>query len=94
MCQLKNAYIIWLMIITMTFAEKILLALYNVSKDKGPGGYRISELMPEGGTLMDARDAARRLMQQGYITIPQGLSAGPIIFITEEGCEKAQQLLM
>lgn len=78
----------------MTFDEEILVALYNVALENGAsGGYRISQLMPEGCTLLDAREVATRLLSQEYIEMPQGMSAGPIVYITEKGCSKAQSLL-
>ncbi len=78
----------------MSFDDKILVALYNVAVKNGePGGYRISQLIPEGCTLLDAREAATRLQSQGYITIPQGMAASPIVYITDKGCMRAQSLL-
>ena len=78
----------------ISFDDKILVALFNAAIDNvAPGGYRISQLMPEGSTLLDAREAASRLQSQGYITMPQGMSAGPIVYITETGYKRAQSLL-
>ena len=78
----------------MTFDDRVLVALYNVAvENNAPGGYRISQLMPEGCTLLDAREAAIRLESQGYITIPQGMAASPIVYITDMGCRRAQSLI-
>ena len=77
----------------LTLDEKVLVALYNATVKKGYGGYRISDLMPEGSTSLVARGVATRLQDQGYISIPQKMSASPIIFITDEGYKKAQSLM-
>lgn len=78
----------------MNFDDIILVKLYTVAAENDtPGGYRLSQLMPEGSTLLDARAAATRLQSQGYITIPQRMAAGPIVYITEKGCKRAQSLL-
>lgn len=77
----------------MSFDEKILVALYYATVENGIGGYRISKLMPQGSTLLEAREAAKRLEFQGYISMPQQMSAGPIIYIINKGCMKAQSLL-
>lgn len=77
----------------VSFDEKILVALYYATVENGIGGYRISQIVPVGSTLLEAREAAKRLECQGYISMPQSMSAGPIIYITKEGCSKAQSLL-
>ncbi len=78
----------------MTFDDEILCALYKVAvESNASGGYRLSQLMPEGCTLLDARAAATRLLSQGYIEMPQGMTAGPMVYITEKGCERAQLLM-
>lgn len=78
----------------MTFDERVLLALYDIAvKNGAPGGFRISGLMPDGCTLLDARKSATRLLSEGYIEIPQGMTAGPVVYITEKGFKKAQSLL-
>ena len=78
----------------MTIDDKILVALYTVAiANVAPGGYRISELMPDGCTLHDARTSATRLLSEGYIEIPQGMTAGPVVYITEKGSKRAQYLL-
>lgn len=79
----------------ISFDGRILVALYNAAVEKGvSGGFRISELMPEGCTLLDARMAATRLLSEGYIEIPQEMSAAPIVYFTEKGCKRVQELLM
>ena len=78
----------------LTFDDRILVALYNVAVENGFSyGYRISQLMPEGSTLLDAQAATTRLLAQGYIDMPQKMAAGPIVYITEKGCKRAQLLL-
>ena len=78
----------------MTFDEEILVALYYAAiKNGAPGGFKISDFLPEGYTLLDARNVAARLLSQGYITIPQGMAASPIVYITDMGCKRAQSLL-
>lgn len=77
----------------ISFDDRILVVLYNAAVEKGvSGGFRISELMPEGYTLLDARMAATRLLSKGHIEIPQGMTAAPIVYITEKGCKRAQEL--
>lgn len=49
--------------------------------------------MPAGSTLHDVREVATRLLSKGYIEMPQGMAAGPIVYITEKGCERAQSLI-
>ena len=49
--------------------------------------------MPEECNYLDARNVATRLLSQGYIAIPQGMSASPIVYITEKGRQRAQSLL-
>lgn len=79
----------------LSFDEKILVALYRVAVENGePGGYRISQFMPEGSNQYDARLAAERLISEGYITMPQKMCASPIVYITEKGFERAQELMM
>lgn len=78
----------------MNFDDIILVKLYTIAVENGTlGGYRLSQLMPEGCTLFDARAAAARLQSQGYITMPQGMAAGPIVYITGKGCKRVQSLL-
>ena len=78
----------------MTLDDRVLVALYNAAiENNAPGGYRISQLMPEECSLFDAREVATRLQSQGYITIPQGMAASPIVYITDMGCRRAQSLL-
>ena len=78
----------------MNYDDRILVALYNAAvANNAYGGYRLSQLMPEGSTLQDARAAAARLLSKGYIEMPQGMAAGPMVYITDEGCRKAQSLI-
>ena len=78
----------------MAIDEEILVALYYAAIKNGvPGGFRISEFMPEECNYLDARNVATRLLSQGYIAIPQGMSASPIVYITEKGRQRAQSLL-
>ena len=77
----------------MTLDEEILVALYYAAiKNGAPGGFKISDFLPEGYTFLDARNVAARLLSYGYIKIPQGMVASLIVYITEEGCKRAQSL--
>lgn len=78
----------------MTFDDEILVALYYATlENEVSGGFKISEFLPEDYSLLDARNVAARLLSHGYIKIPQGMAASPIVYITEEGCKRAQSLL-
>ncbi len=78
----------------MTLDEEILIELYYAAlENKASGGFKISDLLPEECDYQDARDVASRLFSQGYIEIPQGMAASPIVYITEKGFKKAQSLL-
>lgn len=78
----------------MSFDDRILIELYHVAvENNAAGGYKLSQLMPEDSTLFDAREAAIRLLSLGYIEMPQGMAASPMVYITEKGCKRAQSLL-